>query len=151
MIRPTLTPASFVKMLQAHDWPGNVRELENYMARAMVLSEGKPLTPDQVAPPGRVERRWKPLPARGSAGNDLKGLIHRLVRLGIDTLPDGTLGERIVEAVERELIEEVLRQCDGVQVTAALKLGINRNTLHKKVSDYARLDGSKPESKISTD
>ncbi len=145
---PELT-ASFVKMLQAHDWPGNVRELENYMARAMVLSEGKPLTPDQVAPPGRVERRWKPLPSRG--GNDLNSLIRQLVRLGIETLPEGTLGERVVEAVERELIEEVLRQCDQVQVKAASRLGINRNTLHKKVSDYARLDGSKPQEKIATE
>ncbi len=60
---PELT-AAFVRMLQGHDWPGNVRELENYMARALVLSEGKSLTPDRVAPPGRNERRWKPLPAR---------------------------------------------------------------------------------------
>ncbi len=45
--------------------------------------------------------------------------------------------------MERELIEEVLRQCDQVQVKAAARLGINRNTLHKKVSDYARLEGTK--------
>ena len=142
---PDMTTA-FLKMLQQHDWPGNVRELENYMARALVLSEGKPLTPDQVAPPGRVERRWKPLPSRGSAGNDLKGLIRQLVRLGTETLPEGTLSQRVVEAVERELIEEVLRQCNGVQVTAAKKLGVNRNTLHKKVSDFLRHDGMQDES-----
>ena len=46
------------------------------------------------------------------------------------------LNERIVGAVERELIEQVLVQCDDVQVTAARKLGINRNTLHKKVSMF---------------
>jgi transcriptional regulator with PAS, ATPase and Fis domain len=133
---PVMTPP-FLKTLQLHDWPGNVRELENYMARVMVLSAGRPLTPELVAPPGRFERRWKPLPPRGGAGSDLKGLIRQLVRLGIDTLPDGSLNKRVVEAVERELIEEVLRQCDQVQVKAALKLGINRNTLHKKVTDYA--------------
>jgi transcriptional regulator with PAS, ATPase and Fis domain len=135
---PELT-AAFVRMLQAHDWPGNVRELENYMARALVLADSQALTPDRVAPPGRVERRWRALPARGG---DLMTLIRQLVRVGIDSLPEGALNKRIVEAVERELIEEVLRQCNGVQVTAARRLGVNRNTLHKKVGDYARLDGT---------
>ncbi len=131
-----------MKVLQVHDWPGNVRELENYMARALVLADGQALTPDRVAAPGRVERRWKSRTARGGAGGDLMALIRQLVRLGIESLPEGSLNKRVVEAVERELIEEVLRQCNGVQVTAAKKLGVNRNTLHKKVSDYARLDGT---------
>ena len=42
-----------------------------------------------------------------------------------------------VEAVERALIEQVMQQCDGVQVAAAKKLGINRNTLHKKVTEFS--------------
>ena len=136
---PEMTHA-FIKMLQAHDWPGNVRELENYMARAVVMFDGKSLTPEVVAPPGRIERRWKAHPSRGRSGGDLTSLIAQLVRVGIDTLPEGTLSERVVEAVERELIEEVLRRCEDVQVTAAKRLGINRNTLHKKVTDYARMD-----------
>jgi DNA-binding NtrC family response regulator len=130
---PEMT-ADFVKMLQAHDWPGNVRELENYVARALVLSRGAPLTPELLAAPGRTAgRRWKAPKARG--GN-LQALIEQLVRLGIQTLPEGTLNERLVGGVERELIEQVLALCDGTQVTAARKLGINRNTLHKKVSGY---------------
>ena len=128
-----MTP-EFVKMLQAHDWPGNVRELENYIARAVVMSRGDPLTPDLLAAPGRAKvKRWKALKARGG---DLQSLIQQLVRIGIQTMPEGMLNERIVGAVERELIEQVLVQCDDVQVTAARKLGINRNTLHKKVSTF---------------
>lgn len=50
------------------------------------------------------------------------------------------LHERIVGSVERELLEQVLEECEQVQVKAASRLGINRNTLHKKVSDYARPD-----------
>ena len=105
------------------------------LLRAAVLSAGKPLTSETVAPPGRVQRTWKALARAG--GGDLASLIRQLVRAGIDSLPDGALHEKVVEAVERELIEEVVRQCNGVQVTAAKKLGINRNTLHKKVSDYS--------------
>src|SRR5262249_50705996 len=44
---PELTK-EVLEVLLAHDWPGNVRELENYMERCVVLSQGRPLTPDLV-------------------------------------------------------------------------------------------------------
>jgi transcriptional regulator with GAF, ATPase, and Fis domain len=135
---PTLTP-EMVQVLQSHDWPGNVRELENYVERAVVLAPGRPLTPDLIAPPGLAERRWRPLRARGG---DLEGLIQQLVRAGIQSLPEGALEERIVGAVERELIEQVMQLCGGVQVKAAKWLGINRNTLHKKIEPYADREGN---------
>jgi transcriptional regulator with PAS, ATPase and Fis domain len=135
---PELTPA-VIKILLDHDWPGNVRELENYMERAVVLSGGGPLTPELLAPPGQGTRRWRA--ARSRSGTDLQSLIQQLVHTGNQMLPDGTLHERIVGAVERELIEQVLISCGRVQVTAAKRLGINRNTLHKKVSDYERMGG----------
>ncbi len=50
----------------------------------------------------------------------------------------------IVERVEKELIAQVLASCGGVQTKAATKLGINRNTLHKKIKDYG-LDGTSDE------
>jgi two-component system response regulator AtoC len=137
---PALTP-EVVRVLQAHDWPGNVRELENCMERALVLSAGGPLLPEAVAPPGRGERRWRP---RSVRGGDLAGLISQLVRQGIGSLAEGTLYDALVGGVERELIEQVLRQCGDVQVKAARALGINRNTLHKKVGDFHRLDNSTP-------
>ena len=43
---------------------------------------------------------------------------------------------RIVNRVERELIAQVMASCDGVQTKAADRLGINRNTLHKKLEEY---------------
>jgi DNA-binding NtrC family response regulator len=127
---PELTP-EVIRILMAHDWPGNVRELENWMERGVVFSNGRPLTPEMLATPGRGERRVRPAHARGG---DLSALIQNLVRLGIQTLPETTLHTRIVDTVERELIEQVMHMCDGVQVKAAHKLGINRNTLHKKLS-----------------
>jgi DNA-binding NtrC family response regulator len=121
--------------LLAHDWPGNVRELENCMERAVVLCRGKRLTPELVLPPRRPDRRWGT--PRGRSG-DLQGLIQDLVRVGIQTIPedDEDLHRRVVRGVERELIEQVLLLCGGVHVKAAKRLGINRNTLHKKVMEY---------------
>jgi transcriptional regulator with PAS, ATPase and Fis domain len=135
---PELTP-DVLQILREYDWPGNVRELENYMERAVVLSNGRPITADLLAPPGRVERRWKPLKAKGG---DLQSLIVELVQVGCRTLPDKTLYKQIVKGVERALIEHVLAECEHVHVKAALRLGINRNTLHKKVDDFEKSDGS---------
>ena len=45
--------------------------------------------------------------------------------------------------VEREVILQVLRQCQGVQTRTATRLGINRNTLHKKIDEYNLQDESR--------
>src|SRR5579885_3248730 len=134
---PPLT-ADVLKVLLAHDWPGNVRELENCMERAVVLSAGGPITPALLTPPRGGPRPGQSFRPRGA---DLQGLIQQLVRVGIQTLPEGTLHRQVVDGVERELIEQVLQQCNGVQVAAAKRLGVNRNTLHKKVTDYNRPAG----------
>jgi Nif-specific regulatory protein len=122
---PPEMPVEVIKVLLSHDWPGNVRELENGIERAVVLSHGGPLTPDLLAPPR--------LPLRGRAGGDLAGLARQFVHAAVQAAGDADeLCPRVVGAVERELIEHVLELCNGVQVKAAARLGINRNTLHKK-------------------
>jgi DNA-binding NtrC family response regulator len=126
---PELAPA-VLKALEAYDWPGNVRELENYIERAVVLSAGQAITPELIPLPGQG-RRLRPA---GAPADDVAGLIERLVRTGIQSLPSN-LHERIVGGVERELIQQVLLMCDQVQVKAAARLGINRNTLHKKIAE----------------
>ena len=86
--------------------------------------------------------RLAPRPIRPrSAGTDLPALCAELVRQGIRCAgPAATdLHDRIVGRVERELIQQVLQGCDRVQIKAAARLGINRNTLHKKLAEY-RLD-----------
>jgi Nif-specific regulatory protein len=133
---PELTP-EILRVLLVYDWPGNVRELENFMERAVVLAAGGSLTPDLLAAPGRGEQRWRPLKGRGG---DLAALIQQVVHLGIQTLPRGTLDKGVVEAVERELIEQVVQRCGGVRIKAAEWLGINRNTLHKKLDEYRKQD-----------
>jgi DNA-binding NtrC family response regulator len=133
---PPLGP-DVIRLLQAYDWPGNVRELENYIERTVVLLNGQPLKSETLTAPGQGERRLRPPRARGA---DVAGLISQLVRAGIQNIPaeSGSLYQTLVGGLERELITQVLQLCDHVQIRAAARLGINRNTLHKKVSEFTR-------------
>jgi DNA-binding protein Fis len=63
-------------------------------------------------------------------------MVRQIVRLGIQTLPEGALHDRLVGDIERELIGQVMCDCEQVQVKAAQRLGINRNTLHKKLAEF---------------
>ena len=69
---------------------------------------------------------------------DMDVLIQQLIRAAIQQVPaeDGVLYDRLIRGVERELLEQVLPLCDNVLVKAAAHLGINRNTLHKKLVTY---------------
>jgi len=131
------------RMLQAlhdHDWPGNVRELENYMERLVVLSHGGPLTPELAGPPGAEVHQLKV--KTGRSAEDLPTLVQRLVKVGVRQYPPGErLYDRVIAAVERELIGQVMQQCDHVQVKAAQRLGMNRNTLHQKLKEFSAEDG----------
>ena len=135
---PDLTPAA-VDALLLHDWPGNVRELENTLERLVVLADGGPITPDLVrfSRPRYALRSARTL-AAAPAGTDVVTQIRHLVRAGVQNPPPGDtdLHPYLVDGLERELIEEVMRQCGGIQITAAKRLGINRNTLHKKLEQY---------------
>jgi Nif-specific regulatory protein len=149
---PDLTPA-VVEALKAHDWPGNVRELENTLERLIVLSDGKPVTPDllRFGRPRYALRPTRPGAAAG-AGTDVRSLIRTLVRAGLQTpLPADLKGLHpfLVDGLERELIEEVMRQCGDVQVNAAKRLGINRNTLHKKIDQYRADDAEEAAAKLA--
>jgi two-component system response regulator AtoC len=128
-------PSSVLKELESYSWPGNVRELENYVERAAVLSHGQPFNFDALIP-GHRERS---LP-RMRSGGDLDALIQQLVRTAMQTIPpeSGNMYERVVRSVERELLEQVLPLCDNVLLKAAARLGINRNTLHKKLSEMQK-------------
>ncbi|MFO0891371.1 MAG: sigma-54 dependent transcriptional regulator [Isosphaeraceae bacterium] len=131
-----------MRRLREHDWPGNVRELQNYVERAVILGTGAELLPEHLPPQLRGEVAPRPIRHRGG-GADFASLAVELVRQGIrDAGPSANnLHDRIVGQVERELIQQVLQTCDRVQIKAAARLGINRNTLHKKLSEY-RIDES---------
>jgi DNA-binding NtrC family response regulator len=133
-----------MRRLREHDWPGNVRELQNYVERAVILGMGSELLVEHLPPQLRGEAAPRPIRHRGGSV-DVSGLTVELVRQGIRAAGASAndLHDRIVGQVERELIQQVLQSCDRVQIKAAARLGINRNTLHKKLSEY-RIDESLP-------
>ncbi|MDR3619335.1 MAG: sigma-54 dependent transcriptional regulator [Paludisphaera borealis] len=136
-----------MRKLREHDWPGNVRELQNYVERAVILGSGQEMLVEHLPPQLRGETSPRPIRHRGAASADFGSLTSELVRQGIRTAgPNATdLHDRVVGQVERELIQQVLQSCDRVQIKAAARLGINRNTLHKKLSEY-RIDENLPAS-----
>lgn len=128
-----------LEALQDHHWPGNVRELQNYVERAVVMAETDELTVDLL--PRCVTSREVAVGEELPTG-DFESLAREVVARGLTDVGTATDGAHavIVDQVEKELIAQVLASCDGVQTKAASKLGINRNTLHKKIKDYG-LDG----------
>jgi two-component system nitrogen regulation response regulator GlnG len=125
-----LTPET-LKILRAYDWPGNVRELENAIQRAITLSQGDKIFPDALPP--QIFR-----PGHGvtiSFENFLEEKLADLVdRMG--GLEQGDIYSMVLHRVEKPLITLVLKKTDGNQVRAAGLLGINRNTLRKKLKEH---------------
>jgi len=119
--------------LVGHDWPGNVRELENVVQRAMVMATSGVILPEHL-PIG-------PVSAAASVAIDatLEEIIERklleCVR-GLREHASANLYDLMVGLVEKPLLRAVLRETGGNQVRAAQILGINRNTLRKKLTEH---------------
>jgi transcriptional regulator with GAF, ATPase, and Fis domain len=128
-----------MEALQAYSWPGNVRELQNYIERAVVMAESDELTIDLLPPvvTGKADQNSDSSESVTKA-TSFDSLAAEVVQFGIrSNPPDCTnLHGAIVDRIEKELIAQVLASCNHVQTKAAIKLGINRNTLHKKIKDY---------------
>ena len=125
-----------LEALVKYHWPGNVRELQNVVERCVVMAPGDELTLDLLPPVIRGDRA--PALSIPGRGGDLDSLARELVEQGLSTAApnDDALFERIVSRVERELIAQMLAACNGVQLKAAARLGINRNTLRKKLQEH---------------
>ncbi len=119
--------------LVGYEWPGNVRELENVIQRAMVMATGGVILPEHL-PIGAVS-------AAASVAVDatLEDIIERrlldCVR-GLREHASANLYDLMVGLVEKPLFRAVLRETGGNQVRAAQLLGINRNTLRKKLKEH---------------
>jgi two-component system nitrogen regulation response regulator GlnG len=128
-MKKVFTPET-MKVLRAYDWPGNVRELENAVQRAVTLAQG-----DKIFPDALPQQLFKPgLGVTISFENFLEEKLSDLVdRLG--GLERGDIYDLVMQRVEKPLITLVLRKTEGNQVRAANLLGINRNTLRKKIKE----------------
>ncbi|MDY0212368.1 MAG: sigma-54 dependent transcriptional regulator [Desulfuromonadaceae bacterium] len=117
MGRPlTNIAANAMAALQAYDWPGNVRELENAIERAVIFSNGDSLQlPNLPAPISSVH-------VAESACPDIPFL-------------EGSLPEKL-DALEKQLIHQALRDAQGIQAQAAERLGISRSNLQYKLRKY---------------
>jgi two-component system nitrogen regulation response regulator GlnG len=122
-----------VDRLVVHEWPGNVRELENVVQRAMVMATSGVVLPEHL-PIG-------PVSAAASVAVDvsLEEIIERklieCVR-GLREHASANLYDLMIGLVEKPLLRAVLRETGGNQVRAAQILGINRNTLRKKLTEH---------------
>lgn len=123
-----------INTLLRYPWPGNVRELENCIERAVVLSTSDEFTEDLLP----LQIRMFAQQVRGSGTSEsLETTAARLAEQAIREyeMSEGQLYEIVVNQVERALITEALEHTGGVKTRAADFLGINRNTLNKKVKD----------------
>ncbi len=122
-----------VALLETLDWPGNVRELENLMRRIAALSRDEWI--DAAALRRALGDGGGALPVARDAGIEA-AIRTRLERIALEeprALDDGTLYDRIIGEVERPLIEMMLARHQQNQLRAARALGINRNTLRKRL------------------
>jgi two-component system, NtrC family, nitrogen regulation response regulator GlnG len=129
--------------LKRYRWPGNVRELENLVRRLAALYPQDTITGAIID----AELDSRPLavpqpagkPAVAAGGDNLSDAVERHLAEYFsgfkDTLPPPGLYHRVLREIEGPLIGAALAATRGNQIRAAELLGVNRNTLRKKVRD----------------
>jgi two-component system nitrogen regulation response regulator GlnG len=132
----SLAPAA-VARLKAHRWPGNVRELENLMKRLLALYTDNVIGADAIEM--ELAGAAPPPPLLETRPPTLSAAIERHLRDYFDghngALPPRGLYDRIRREMERPLISLTLESTHGNQIKAADVLGLNRNTLRKKIRE----------------
>ena len=129
--------SSALDIVRAYTWPGNVRQLENIIRRLVVTSSHEDIHRPEVEQVLGSQPAIEPLQTGSS--DKLSGSVAQHLKRYFDlhggTLPPIGLYQRILREVEAPLIEIALDATSGNQAKCAELLGINRNTLRKKITD----------------
>lgn len=123
--------------LKAYHWPGNVRELENLVRRLAALYSEEVLSAE-VIQAELADPPTETLAAASQADSLSAAVEHHLKHYFLthkEDLPASGLYERVLREIERPLIELSLAATRGNQIRTAKLLGLNRNTLRKKIRD----------------
>ncbi|GGY97174.1 nitrogen regulation protein NR(I) [Novosphingobium colocasiae] len=130
--RRQLTPDG-ADLLSRQPWRGNVRELKNFVYRLALLAREDLVDADNILPLLRNEQ------PQGAGEGPVDTSIDAAVARWLDMArpANGTIYDAALAALERPLFTMVLRETGGNQLRAAQNLGINRNTLRKRLSDLA--------------
>ena len=126
-------------LVRAYSWPGNVRQLENAVRRLVVTSAEDEITRAEVEAVLGSQPAIEPLMGGAGGTDQLSTSVEKHLRRYFDlhggALPPPGLYQRILREVEAPLIEIALDATGGNQAKCADLLGINRNTLRKKITD----------------
>lgn len=122
-----------LELFKKHNWPGNVRELENAIKRALVLSTNPVLLPeDFIDISGTAAKiNFEDLTVEEYFEKKLEIFFKN-----IDIKSTKGLYEAILGQFEKILFKILLKKCKGNQIKTAKVLGINRNTLRKKLTEH---------------
>jgi two-component system nitrogen regulation response regulator GlnG len=129
---PKVISPEAMTLLLAYGWPGNVREMENVVKRAAALTTTALILPDHLPEGIRARAAAQETAARADSF-PTEWIRAELARLQGSL--DGRLHDHFVACIERPLLELILRRAGGNQVKAADLLGINRNTLRKRIRE----------------
>ena len=133
--------AAALDRLKQYRWPGNVRELENLVRRLAALYAQETIGVDVIeselveATPGPQPEAAAVVPADDSLAKAAERHLKAYFDAHQNGLPAAGLHDRVLREIERPLIVLTLSATRGNQIKAAHVLGINRNTLRKKIRD----------------